>query len=110
MPLFYEPVSNCPICSSNRLTFDLVMHYWREYPLTYSHCGECGASFANPMPSTELITRGNSALVRWLQKDRTFDHEFRDARQAYLRGKLLGGRLSRWRREGRLLDLGCYNG
>jgi 2-polyprenyl-3-methyl-5-hydroxy-6-metoxy-1,4-benzoquinol methylase len=109
--LFLPPNSVCPICASARLeSRSLEISYWREHLIRFDRCSECGAVFANPMPSDELISRGNSALVRWYQQGRTFEHEFRDARQAYLRGRVLARRLKRFKRKGRLLDLGCYNG
>lgn len=86
------------------------MIYWQEYPLNFHLCRNCGARFANPMPSNALIERGNNALVRHYQRGREFVHEFKDARQAYLRGKLLAKKLSRWKARGKLLEIGCYNG
>jgi SAM-dependent methyltransferase len=62
------------------------------------------------MPSDQVISDGNNALVKWYGRGRTFEHDFKDARQAYLRGKLLGGKLTRWKRQGTLLDIGCNNG
>ncbi len=110
MASFFPKFERCPICGSDRLRPALTIHYWRENPLAFDDCEACHACFANPMPGDALISRGNDALVRWYQRDRTFAHEFRDARQAYLRGKLLAKKLSRWKEHGRLLDLGCYNG
>jgi 2-polyprenyl-3-methyl-5-hydroxy-6-metoxy-1,4-benzoquinol methylase len=100
----------CPICHSDKITYRLTIHYWRENPLPFFSCSQCEACFAHPMPTTQLISQGNNALVRWYQQGRTFEHEFRDARQAYLRGRMLASRLARWRKKGTLLDLGCYNG
>lgn len=62
------------------------------------------------MPSDELISKGNNALVRFYQQGRSDDQEFREARQAYLRGKLFARKLSRWKKKGRLLELGCSQG
>jgi 2-polyprenyl-3-methyl-5-hydroxy-6-metoxy-1,4-benzoquinol methylase len=62
------------------------------------------------MPDHQMISDGNNALVKWYGQGRTFDHDFRDARQAYLRGKLLGKKLNRWKKSGKLLDIGCNNG
>lgn len=62
------------------------------------------------MPSTELISKGNDALVRHYQRGRSFADEFRDARQAYLRGRLFASKLKRFQKSGRLLDIGCFNG
>lgn len=100
----------CPICGSDQLTAAFQAHYWRENLLYYSDCQSCGATFANPMPSNEVISQGNNALVRLDQQGRSLEQEFREARQAYLRGKLLAQKLTRWKRKGRLLELGCYHG
>jgi len=100
----------CPICGSEKLTSAFDLHYWRENRLSYSDCQACGATFADPMPSDELISKGNNALVRLYQQGSSPEQEFREARQAYLRGKLLARKLSRWKRKGRLLELGCYHG
>jgi len=62
------------------------------------------------MTDDTLIARGNDALVKWYGRGRTFEHDFRDARQAYLRGKLLARKLKRWKKRGALLDIGCNNG
>lgn len=86
------------------------MVYWHEYAFDYYLCKNCGARFANPMPGNDIIAKGNDALVRFYQKDRSFDDEFRDARQAFLRGKLLGKKLKRWKKNGKLLEVGTYNG
>src|SRR5262245_61247827 len=99
--------SSCPICESKRLSPAFQVRYWRENLLSYSDCAECGATFADPMPSDEVISQGNDALVRRDQQERSPEQEFREARQAYLRGKVLGRKLSRWKRKGRLLELGC---
>jgi len=107
---YFPPFLDCPICGSSRIQPRLKINYWRENALSFSECDECRACFANPMPSSELITRGNEALVKWYQQGRTYEAEMRDARQAYLRGKLLARRLKRIRRRGTLLDVGCYNG
>lgn len=103
-------IRRCPICGNVDLHSDLTIHYWRENPLPFSHCPNCEATFANPMPTTETITKGNDALVRFYQRGRTFTDEFRDARQAYLRGRLFAAKLKRFRQSGRLLDIGCFNG
>lgn len=87
-----------------------MIHYWRENPLRFFRCGECEAHFANPMPSDTTITQGNNALVKWYGRGRSASDDFRDARQAYLRGKLFARKLKRWQRHGRLLDIGCNNG
>lgn len=107
---FLKRFETCPVCDSPEIRFELKIHYWREYPLDFSECRKCGACFANPMPANEVISDGNEALVRLYQQGRTFENEFRDARQAYLRGRLLAKKLSRWKKKGKLLDLGCYNG
>src|SRR5437899_790669 len=101
---------SCPICSSAQMAEPLTIHYWREHPLRFEECQSCRACFADPMPPEEVITQGQEALDLWQQQDRTFSLEFRAARQAYLRGKLLAQRLERWKARGKLLDLGCYNG
>ena len=62
------------------------------------------------MPDDDAITLGNDALVRFYEVNKTKETEFREARQAYLRGKLLGKKLMRWKRGGRSLELGCYHG
>ena len=100
----------CPICHSPKIAFALVVHYWRENPLRFYRCEDCEAHFANPMPSDEVITQGCNALVKWHGKGRTGEDDFRDARQAYLRGMLLAKKLKRWKRKGTLLDIGCNNG
>lgn len=100
----------CPICKSNELKSGLDLFYWRENRLHFSDCAGCGLTFANPMPSDDLISRGNSALVRLYHQGKTFDQEFREARQAYLRGKVLALKLNRWKKRGRFLELGCYQG
>lgn len=110
MTKFLEKQKACPICESESLSPAFQVHYWRENIFDYSDCQSCGATFANPMPSDELISKGNDALVRYYRQGRSLDQEFREARQAYLRGKLLARQLSRWKRTGRLLELGCYNG
>ncbi|MGZ6334095.1 MAG: class I SAM-dependent methyltransferase, partial [Bdellovibrionota bacterium] len=107
---FFPAATRCPICDSPKIARELTIHYWREFPLQFDRCSECGATFANPMPADSVIRDGNNALVRWYQKDQSFDDEFRNARQNYLRGRVLAGRLSRWKKHGRLLDVGCYNG
>lgn len=104
------PSSQCPICGSAEVVYRLTIDYWQENPLQFFSCSACEACFADPMPSTKLITEGNSALVRWYHQGRSFEDEFRDARQAYLRGRMLAKKLSRWKTKGTLLDLGCYNG
>src|SRR4051812_33352614 len=105
---YFDPYDQCPICESPQIQFWIDIYYWRENLLQFFRCRECLACFANPMPAHKMISDGNNALVRWDHKDRTFEHEFRDARQAYLRGKLLGRRLQRWKPNGVLLDIGCY--
>ena len=107
---WFPPLKNCPACDSAAIATHFKMIYWQEFPLDFFLCKNCGARFANPMPGNSLIARGNNALVRHYSRGRTFDHEFRDARQAYLRGKLLGRRLMKWKKAGRLLEIGCYNG
>ena len=110
MSNFVEKQTNCPICNSSDLRGDLKIHYWRENLLNFSDCTRCGASFANPMPSDSLISQGNSALVRLYQNGRSEEQELREARQAYLRGKLFAQKLSRIKKKGRVLELGCYHG
>jgi len=110
MSKFLEKQKTCPICGSDKLVAAFHVYYWQENLLDYSDCQSCGATFANPMPNDDLISSGNDALVRLYQQGRSFDHEFREARQAYLRGKILAQKLSRWKRKGRLLELGCYHG
>lgn len=100
----------CPICDSKNLKFALKIYYWKEFLLDFDECLGCGATFANPMPTDEMISTGNDALVRLYQKDKTTDQEFREARQAYLRGKVLAKKLSSWKPSGRALELGCYHG
>jgi SAM-dependent methyltransferase len=62
------------------------------------------------MPSDQLITQGNEALVRLYHQKRSFEQEFRDARQAYLRGKVLSRKLKSWKKKGRFLEIGSYQG
>jgi 2-polyprenyl-3-methyl-5-hydroxy-6-metoxy-1,4-benzoquinol methylase len=109
-PLYLESVSQCPVCDSPKIEFGFVIHYWKENPLRFFICKNCALHFANPMPADRLIADGNNALVKWYGKDREFSHEFRDARQAYLRGRMLAGKLKRWKKKGKLLDIGCNNG
>lgn len=102
---------NCPACARvGTLRPDFEIYYWRENRLQFLRCDHCGLSFAHPFLTSELISQGNQALVQFYQRGRTWDQEFYDARKAYLRGKVLASRLSRWKPRGRLLDLGCYNG
>lgn len=108
--LFSAPLSQCPICGSSRLESKLKLYYWRENLLNFSDCIECGLNFANPMPTDALITLGNTALVNHYHQNRTFEHEFRDARQAYLKGKIFSRKLNRWKPKGRILEIGCYQG
>lgn len=108
--MFLEKTTTCPICQGDVLRPAFQLRYWRENLLDYSDCPDCGATFANPMPSNELISRGNDALVRLYQQERSPEQEFREARQAYLRGKMLARKLSHWKRQGRLLELGCFHG
>lgn len=108
--LWKPKVQVCPACGSSELRPALVIKYWREYPLEFEECGVCGCTFANPMPSEALISRGNDALVRLYQRGRTFEHEFRDARQAYLRGRIFARKLRKITRRGCLLEIGCYDG
>ncbi len=110
MEKFLEIQSSCPICHSRDLTTNLELRYWRENVLHFSDCAQCRATFANPMPSDELISQGNTALVRYYQKDKDFTQEFREARQAYLKGKILARRLRRWKKKGKFLEIGCYQG
>lgn len=110
MNLFQNKLTTCPICQSPHLKFELSLHYWREYLLNYEKCDECGATFSNPFPTETVISKGNSALVKHYESKKTFEDDFKDARQAYLRGRLLAQRLMRIRKKGRLLDLGCYSG
>ncbi len=105
-----EKQKNCPICESDQLIPAFQVYYWQENLLHYSDCKSCGATFANPMPSNDLISLGNNALVRLYQQNSSPDQEFREARQAYLRGKLFAHKLTRWKKKGRLLELGCFNG
>lgn len=110
MANFLDTQTTCPICSSGDITPAFHVNYWRDNVFKYSDCHKCGATFANPMPSDELISKGNDALVRHDQHERTMEQEFREARQAYLRGKLLARKLTHWKRKGKLLELGCYHG
>lgn len=107
---FFPPFESCPICDSKDISFFIEIYYWRENPLQFYRCQSCKAHFANPMPNNRLITEGNDALVRWYDQGRNFAQEFRDARHAYLKGRLLADQLSSWKKEGKLLDLGCCNG
>src|SRR5687767_1885430 len=107
MSTYLEKKKTCPICKAENLRNAFQVHYWRENLFDYSDCQSCGATFANPIPNDELISQGNNALVRLYQQGRSLEQEFREARQAYLRGKLLARRLTRWKRKGRLLELGC---
>lgn len=105
-----ERQKNCPICNSDKLRPAFQAYYWRENRFDYFDCHSCMATFANPMPNNSLISKGNDALVRLYHQGRSFSQEFREARQAYLRGKLLARKLKRWKRKGRLLELGCSHG
>ncbi|MCM0604708.1 MAG: class I SAM-dependent methyltransferase [Xanthomonadaceae bacterium] len=100
----------CPACKSSSLKFDLNVNYWNEFPLAFDRCADCGATFANPMPTDQTIATGNEALVRLYELAKTPETEFREARQAYLRGKLLARKLMKWKYSGRALELGCYHG
>lgn len=102
--------AHCPLCQSPRLSDAFEVQYWREHTLTYNDCAACGAVFANPMPSDAVITQGNEALVRRYQQHRSLEQEFREARQAYLRGRMLARSLTSWKKHGRVLELGCYHG
>lgn len=105
-----QPFQACPCCASTDFNFSFVMTYWRDYPLRFHDCKNCEASFANPMPSDDLITRGNNALVSLAHQNRTFESEFKDARQAYLRGRIFAEELKKIKESGRLLEVGCYDG
>ncbi len=107
---FLPKLNHCPICDSSQLASNLVLRYWQENPLDFSECADCGLCFANPMPGEKLLTDGNGALVRYYHRGRSTDQEFREARQAYLRGKLFAQRLRRWKKQGRFLEIGCYQG
>lgn len=78
--------------------------------MNFDDCGNCGLTFANPMPSDDLISQGNAALVRLYHQGKSFSQEFREARQSYLRGKMFARTLRRWKKHGRFLELGCYQG
>lgn len=108
--LWFPRVSSCPACGSGGIHPCMRQYYWQDHALHFDECAECGSRFANPMPGTKLIERGNNALVRHYQRGRTFDHEFRDARRALLKGRLFGRHLRRWKKNGRILEIGCYNG
>lgn len=101
---------NCPICESPNLKKGIDLYYWRENLLHFSDCGGCNLTFANPMPSDELISQGNSALVRLYHQGKSFEQDFREARQSYLRGKVMALKLKSWKKRGRFLELGCYQG
>lgn len=100
----------CPACGSASPRFAFKLHYWREHLLEFKECRACRTQFCDPMPSTEVIRRGNDALVKRGLAGKSFETEFREARQAYLRGRLLGTRLKRLAPRGRLLELGCGSG
>lgn len=110
MDKYLPAAAACPICEAAELNPAFRVNYWQEFPLQFVDCAGCGASFANPMPSDQAIGLGNDALVRHYQAGATPEGEFRDARQAYLRGKMLAARLRRWKKKGKLLELGCYHG
>jgi 2-polyprenyl-3-methyl-5-hydroxy-6-metoxy-1,4-benzoquinol methylase len=110
MSEWFAKVAACPACGSPSIEPHFKMIYWLEYPLEFYLCNNCAARFANPMPGNEVIAKGNDALVRYYSRGRRFEHEFRDARQAYLRGKLFARKLRKFKPHGRLLEIGCYNG
>ncbi len=107
---FLTPSTQCPVCNSPQISKSFKTYYWKEYEFQFFDCAKCDASFANPMPSDELISRGNSALVHQSKINRSSESEFREARQAYLRGKLFARQLMKWKKRGKLLELGCFNG
>lgn len=107
---FLPAAIECPVCGSSKLQNSLELRYWRENRLSFSDCVDCRLTFANPMPSDALITKGNEALVRLYHRGRSFEQEFRDARQAYLRGKVLAAKLRGWKKRGRFLEIGSYQG
>jgi len=108
--LFLEKVTACPLCRSKNLVPAFQVFYWRENLLSFDDCTDCGACFANPMPSDALISDGNGALVRLYQQGSSFVHAFKEARQAYLKGKQFGSKLRKWKKKGKFLELGCYHG
>jgi 2-polyprenyl-3-methyl-5-hydroxy-6-metoxy-1,4-benzoquinol methylase len=105
-----QKTGHCPICNSEQLVDAFQVYYWKENLFDYSDCLFCRATFANPMPDDELISKGNNALVRLFRRGRTEEQEFREARQAYLRGKIFAAKLRQWKKKGKFLELGCYNG
>lgn len=102
----------CPLCDSAKTE----KRHWIEIPTlgekTVRGCSDCGFHFVHPRPSREELRRFYSA--EYFSEHAGVGHGYDDyARKEHARwaeGHVFGRELARWRRSGRLLELGSGRG
>jgi 2-polyprenyl-3-methyl-5-hydroxy-6-metoxy-1,4-benzoquinol methylase len=99
---YNPPVENCYFCSSRNLGPHSEATYWKEFPLNFVECSDCGLIFANPMPSIETVKEGNRALNIY--------HVSRGTISQYRGGKEFSIFLRSIKPNGIMLDVGCAEG
>ena len=94
--------SLCPACARGTPRFACKALLYRGCEREIWDCPDCGAAFFHPTPAPEDIARCYPPVY------------FRDFLKQYwkdlYKGKALALRLSSWRRQGDLLDVGCALG
>ncbi|MBM4157825.1 MAG: class I SAM-dependent methyltransferase [Ignavibacteria bacterium] len=99
---YNKEVSNCYFCQSDNFIEHSKATYWKIIELNFFECKNCGLIFANPMPSLDIIIKGNKAL--------NVLHTSRGTFSQYKGGKEFTFVLKKICRKGTLLDVGCAEG
>lgn len=102
MNIYEEKISECYFCAGKNFIPHSKATYWNYAEINYEECSECGLIFANPMLSTQTITKGNKAL--------NIIHKSRGTLNQYKGGKEFSIYLKKIKNSGSILDVGCAEG
>ncbi len=103
MESYYKPaVHECYFCGKSEFKNHSKAKYWSEIDLNFVECKNCGLIFANPMPTLDVIIKGNDAL--------NFVMKSRGTLSQYRGGKEFSFYLNKFKKSGILLDVGCAEG